>query len=315
MNGLLKSSVYTVARTATLFVVIITAALLSTSASAQMSVQDADGSSRTRFLGSEWNFSFFSLAGTETDRARDAGGRIGSYNFISAATYLDNGLRLALRVPFSYNTAGSDRFNGNKNNNQELFLQDVFVSLQNFTLLFLPWDLGLFWEGRVYLPTSENSKRVGMITRLRNDFILNKVFSQKFEAEYVQKFNFLVQSRRTAPVSFEDEEGFAVNAVGVTKRTELDHWATAWYKYTPQTGFGLRFGAEQTTYNTSVTEGKSKPMQTILKFGPQIRFPLNDRANFILGFDDRIDTDINPQEMGRFLAKNTQLTLLSFVRF
>lgn len=295
---------------------LLLSAFVSSMASAQLSMQETDsGSNRLRVFGSTWSSNMFSLASAETDKFNDDGGRISTYNYVSFATWLKNDYRFALRVPFQYNTAGTDRFNGAKQNKQEIFLQDLIVGLQKYDLALLPWDLGLYWEGRFYLPTSKNSQEGGLITRYRNEFILSKVFSRRWEINYDQKFSYYVQSRTAAPNNFIDENGFEVNATKATKRSELDHWFVGWYKFTPQTALGWMVGAEESTYNRSAAENKDKPVERKWKTGPQLRFPLTDRTNFILVYADKVDSAENRGEFGKFLAKNTEITLLSFIGF
>lgn len=288
--------------------------LSSAGAYAQMSVQESDGVNKLRFIGKTWNTNFFSLASTETDKLGEGSGRLSTYNYLTFATYVGNSYRLGLRLPFQYNTAGQDRFNGEKQNESELFLQDIILSLQKYDLAYLPWDLGLYWEGRIYLPTSQNSIDSKMITRLRNDFILSKVFTKYFEMEYVNKFNYYVQSRTTYPNSFEDSDGFRVSTISSTKRIFLDHWLQAWGKVTPEIGLGWKIGGEDTYWNESDAENKHKPGERKWKTGPSVRFPLTDNANFILSYDDVVDRE-NAKDLGKFQATNTQFTLLSFVRF
>ncbi|MGE3681864.1 MAG: hypothetical protein AB7G93_09070 [Bdellovibrionales bacterium] len=299
-----------------LFLLTLAVLVFPLSASAQFSVQEADSSNRFRFLNSSWNTSFYSLASTETEKMNNEGGRISTYNYFTFRTYLPHDYRFALRVPFLFSTAGTDRFNKDKNNEQELSLSDLIVAFQNYNLLFLPWDLGLYWEGRFYLPTSRQSKDSGLITRLRNNFILSKVFSQHFEMEYDQKVSYYLQSRSSYPIHDQDEDGFElVDVVGLTKRMEFEHDLRLWAKITPQTGVGLGVGSEETYYNKSETYHRSRPGKRTLSVGPQLRFPLASWANFILAYEDVVDRDENPEELGRFLAQNTQFVLHSFIRF
>lgn len=283
-------------------------------AHAQMSVQETDGVNRFRVFGKTWNTNFFSLASTETDKISDQGGRISTYNYLTFASYTDSGYRMALRLPFQYNTGGTDRFNGDKVNENELFMQDIILSLQKYDLLYLPWDFGLYWEGRVYLPNSKNSKQSGLITRLRNDFILSRVFNKYFEMEYVNKFNYYAQSRTSYRNTFQDEDGYDVTVISSTKKTYMDHWLQAWGKITPQVGIGWKLGGEDTFWNKSDAENKSKPGERLWKTGPSLRFPLNDAVNFIFTYEDVVNRD-NAKDLGKFYAQNTQFTLLSFVRF
>ena len=294
--------------------ILLVSVLFAGAAHAQFSVQETDGSTRLKVLGKTWNTNFFSLASTETDHLSD-GGRISTYNYVTFATYIKNSFRMGLRVPFQYNTAGTDRFNGGKGNKQELMLQDIIVSIQKYDLAYLPWDLGLYWEGRAYAPTSKFSRDTGMITRVRNQFILSKVFNRYMELEYDNKYSYYLQSRTTYSTSFEDEEGFPVeNVAASTKQQVLEQRLQLWGKVTPQFGVGWQLGANDETWNASAENNKNKPVLREWITGPSVRFPLNDNVNFIFVYEDRVDRE-DADELGKFYADNTQFTLLSFVRF
>jgi hypothetical protein len=286
----------------------------SVSAFAQMSVQESD-SNRLSIMGRTVNFNFFQLANTETDKFNDDGGRISTYNMLTASTWVSANYRLALRIPYQYNTAGTDRFNGSKVNENEGFLQDIIIGMQNYNLLYLPWDFELYWEGRAYLPTSPNSKKTGMISRFRNDFILSKVFSKHWETEYVQKASYYWQSKSAYRNNFTDEDGFDVSVVSTTKHTELEHWVAAWYKITPEIGVSWRLGETQTSWNGSDEEDRPDRSEKVRITGPQIRFPITKNANFIFSYTDEVKHGVNEEELGQFQADNTEFTLLSFVRF
>jgi hypothetical protein len=167
----------------------------------------------------------------------------------------------------------------------------------------------------VYLPTGKFSQSMGMIARLRNEFIISKIFNRYVGVEYDQKFNYYLQSRTVYPVHFEDEDGFPVDALAATKRTELDHWVVVWGNLMPEISVGWKLGAEDTTWNRSAAENKSKPAEHLIKTGPSVRFPVGRLANFIFAYEDKVDADNNRAEFGRFLAKNTSFTLISFLRF
>ena len=289
--------------------------LFSSSALAQFSVQESDSSNRLKVLGHEWNTNFFSLASAETDKMNDEGGRISTYNYLTLATRLNDSYRFALRIPFQYNTAGTDRFGGHKVNEQEIFLQDIIVGLQNYELALLPWDMSVYWEGRVYLPTSKNSRQSSQIARARNEFIVSKVFSRYLEADYNQKVSYYVQSRSNYSNTFQDEYGFDHTVDSLTKQFELDHWLELWGKFAPQTGMGWQFGYRDTYWNHSQALNKSKPGEHRIKMGPEMRFSLSDNANFIFAYADEVNREHDMKEFGRFLAKNTSFTLLSFIRF
>jgi hypothetical protein len=298
---------------------LILLAVFTHSAFAQMDVQEVYSKSRLKILGRDFGFSFFSLASVETDKFNDEGGRVQTYNYLTSATRFGDDYRGGLRLPFTYSTAGTDRFDGDKVNGQQLDLQDIILFVQQPHAFLMPWDLDLFWEGRVYAPTSKASIDQGLIARVRADVVLAKVVNRWLEFDYDGKFNYYFQSRSTYSAGFDDAQGFPVTnpaaTTHLTKRSFLDHWVDVWGKIAPGTGAGWMLGEEDTTWYSSAAEGKSKSAQHMIKTGPQVRFSLSDSTNFIFEYSDVVDRDNDRAEFGRFLAKNTQFTLLSFIGF
>jgi hypothetical protein len=90
-----------------------------------------------------------------------------------------------------------------------------------------------------------------------------------------------------------------------------------------ETGVGLQAGLEDTYYNSSKENSKSldrsvpltKPTEHLVKLGPAARFALSNKINFILNFTDVVNARQNMKELGQFRSKNTEVALLSFVRF
>lgn len=294
--------------------ILLVSLLLSFEASAQFSIVESDSGNRLRLLGRDFNMNFFSFAGLETDKMQAEGGRLTTYNYLTFATYF-NDLRFSLRLPFQYNSAGSDRFNGKKVNGQEMFMQDLILGLQKSDPLFLPWDLESFWEGRIYLPTSKQSENSGMIARLRNTFNVAKVLSHNFELEYMNQASYYIQSRTAYLNRFEDQDGYLFEITSATKKFDLDHKFTLWGKVSATTGLGMQLGQEISWWNASPQNQRNSRRQRELNMGPALKFPLSRNANFILSYTDVVDQDMNGQELGKFLAKNTQINLLSFLRF
>ncbi len=289
--------------------------LFSVNAFAQFSEQEVDGNNKLKVLGREFDINFFSLASVEPDKAQNEGGRLSTYNYVTFSSYVGLDYKAVVRVPFTYGTAGTDRFNGGRSQDAELALQDIIIGLRNPELAHLPWDLGLYWEGRVYLPTSEFSQKSGMIARLNNKMIFTKVINRHVEFSYTNEVAYYHQSRTVYPVKFKDEYGFDVETSGATKRFSFGHDLDFWYKHTPDFGVGWSLGIEDEFYNKSEAERKYRRPNRMISTGPQMRFPLNDNVNFILIYSDKVDRLDNRQELGRFLAKNTEVILLSFVRF
>ncbi len=289
--------------------------LLFTQFAAAQVEAEADASSQFKILGRTFNPTFYSLASMETDRANDSGGRLGSYNYVSLHSFLSGGMRFSLRLPFTYGTAGTDRYNGDKNNRQEFQLQDFILEVRNPELAYLPWDMGLYWAFRIYTPNSKFSKQSGQIARFRNHFVVEKVFTSWLAASVEQRYYYSWQSRATYKTSFTDEYGFEVNDVAAsTKQHELEHWVSLWAGK-PKTAGGVAAIFEDTFYNKSTAENKSKAPVRYLSVGPEVKFPLNNKANFILVYADKVNREENMHELGQFLAKNTSLVLHSFISF
>lgn len=295
--------------------------IFSWSAFAQFSVQET-------FNATGYTFSFFSLASTETDQteflnSENGTGRLSFYNYLTIGSRLNYDLKSGMRIPFMYNTAGRDRFNDGQVQDQELFLQDLIFFLRNDSFALLPWDVGVYWEGRIYLPTGKFSRRAGMIGAYRNHFIFNKILSRTVDVEYDQKVTYNHQSRTAYLNSFENERGELVEVASLTKSWEFEHRVQAWYKFNAETGLGLQTTFEDTFYNSSVensreldrSEPLSKGPEHIVKVGPALRFALSPKVNFILNYADVVNANENMSELGKFKAENTEVVLLSFVRF
>jgi hypothetical protein len=297
------------------FLLLLFSLVVSIEAQAQFSVQEADGDSRFRLFGNTFSPSFYSLTSIETDKFNDEGGRLSMYNYLTLKTWAGNGFRPLIRIPFQYNSAGTDRFDGAKQMKQDVFLQDIILGVMKSDLVYLPWDIGVWWEGRAYLPTSKNSANSGLITRLRNNFILSKVLSKYFEVEYDQKFSYFFQSRSANEITFRDEFDFEQTATSLTKKMEYDQRLNFWYKITARTGLGWEIGTKDQYYNKSAANNnKYKPAIREVRMGPSIRVPLNDSVNFILVYEDNVEL-ANSQQLGKFYADNTQFLLHSFISF
>jgi len=288
--------------------------LVSSQAFAQYSVVEYEADSRFRLMGLQWTPSFFSLASIEPEKVENEGGRIGSYNYFTMAAWVGDNLRFKLRAPFTYGTAGTDRFNGRKQNGQEFEFQDIILNLSSADFWILPFDIGTYWEGRLYLPTSTHSRDSGKITSLRNELIFTKMFTRYWGLEYDQKLVYHMQSRTAYQNTFVNENGFTQTSASVTKKFETDHWINLWYKTSTDVALGWRLGGEDSWWHKSEAEGKTKPGEHLIKTGPSVRFSLSKKANFLLGYDDKVPYT-NRRELGKFLAKNTQVTLLSFISF
>ena len=291
-------------------ILFILSLFFSSGAKAQVSVQE-----RMNFKPSPWSYSYFGLLSHSWQELERGGARLSTYNFLTAAYRVSQATKVAVRLPFSYNSFGFDDFNKNAIQDQELLLQDIFISYLNYNLILLPFDIGVFWEGRVYLPTSQTSQDMKMISRFRNDFVFSKYFSSEWVVEYVSKLNYFYQSQTAYPIQFIDENGFEVNTISRTKKLFYDHWFNIWYRFKPTLSVGWQAGWEDTYFNRSeANRGFNKPGRHVYKLGPQVAFELSSNANFIFQVAENLVNE-NRKDLGKFRTENLHATLLAFVRF
>ncbi len=295
--------------------------IFSQSAWAQFSVQET-------FNASGLTFSAFNLLSTEVDQTQfdqqeEGTGRIATYSFLTAATRLTYDLKGGVRLPFVYNTAGTDRFNGDQVQNSEFFLQDLIFFLRDDSIALLPWDVSVFWEGRAILPTGKFSQQQGMIGAYRNQFIFNKVLTQKISLEYDQRITYNHHSRTAYLNRFENARGETIEVASLTKAWDLAHRVQGWYRFDADTGVGLQMSFEDDYYNSSLANASSsdrsrpltKEARHVVKLGPALRFSLSPKINFILNYADTVIANENMSELGQFKAENSEVALLSFIRF
>lgn len=277
-----------------------------------MSVIEWDADSRFRLLGQQWSPSFFSLAAIEPDKFEEGGNRLGTYNYFTFATWVGDNMRFKFRVPFTYGTAGTDRFNGDRQNPAQFEMQDVILALQSNDFWILPFDISQYWEGRLYLPTSATSTQQAKIGTLRNEIIFTKMFTRNWGLEYDQKVMYHMQSRTAYSRTSTNELGFTETKPTLTKSWEVDHWVNAYYKFENGFSLGWKLGGEDEWRNQSAANRKQGDPRHYFKTGPSVRFTLTKKASFLLSLDDKVE-DTNRSELGKFLAKNTQVVLLSFI--
>lgn len=210
-----------------------------------------------RYDYSPWSSTFFSLYSNELGATEKGGGRSILYSYPSVNYRIDSDRRLSLRLPFLYETAGFDQYNGNEFQDSKISLQDPFLSFNNYSVALLPLDIGLNWEGRIYLPLSENSKRQDTITHFQNIAIFSKYMSTSFVLEYQNRADYYVQSRTNYRNEFAGAGGFPVSTISLTKKAELNHWVQLWYVIQKRFGVSALVGYENTWYNKSIVENKA----------------------------------------------------------
>jgi hypothetical protein len=299
------------------FLILIAFVFGSSAALAQASDADGEGKSEFKLFTRHWSPTFYSLASVEEDRIQDKGGRLSTYNYFSFHTFLSGPYRFSLRLPFTYGTAGTDDFNGDKNNKQEFLLQDTILEVRNPELTYLPADIGLYWAARVYLPVSKSSRQSGQIARFRNHLSFNKVLTSWLETTVENRYYYSWQSRTSYTMDPRtDEMGFEVtDQVASTKQHEVENWLHLLARFTHRVKAGFTAISEDSFFHHSAANNKNKPPQRLLSVGPTVNFPFSQSVSFIFNIADQVNRDENMHELGQFQAKNVKYILHSFVSF
>lgn len=268
---------------------------------------------------SKWVYSAFSLATVAGEDVQKGGASWFAYNYFSAHYRLDFDSKLSFRAPFTYSSAGFDEFNKNENQKQQVNLDDFIVDYTNFNLAFLPGEIEVYYNFRTSLPTSESARAQKKIADFRNEFIFTKGLAARWDLEYWPKFTWFLQTQ----TAYINEGGGVSN----TKRFQLDHRLTVYYRANQKVNLGWFVGGDDDWYNRSSVNNTSRMRfdrlnEHSLKTGPAVRWSAGKGLNFIAnisnvvplwGFADNRKGELS--DLGTFKGNQTEFTLLTFLSF
>lgn len=261
----------------------------------------------------------FSFASTELGPVQDGGGSFRAYNYISFNIPTTYGQHWALRIPFSYQTAGFDDFNNTESQKQEVSLNDILIDYSVSSTL-LPGDIEVFSRVRWEIPTSESSLRQKRIGALRLDFIGSRNLTKDFQLEFWPIFTWNLQTQS----AYQNPDTGRPTS---TQIYELKQRLTLWYRAHKDTFIGFYVGTEDNWYNDSEVNETSRTRfnnlsEHSLKLGPSVRFTLNRNFSFLFNVQNMVDLwGYSPDrrgevsDLGKFKADQTQVVLLSFINF
>ncbi len=264
--------------------------------------------------------SAFSLTSVEADAAQDGGAQFSAYNYLSINYALENGRHWALRLPFIYNSAGFNNFDGDEFQKQQLDLADVLLDYTISSTL-LPGEIEVFSRYRLELPTSRYSIAQGKIAGLRVDYIASRYINKDFQLEYWPIFTWNIQTQTV----YDNPD---TNKLSHTKRYELNHRLSLWYKLNQRGAFlGFYVGTEDTWYNESESNNTTRAQnqrygEHLLKVGPSVRYRLSRNFDFLFNLQNSVPMwGYSPErtgtasDLGAFKPKQTEFVLLSFISF
>jgi len=266
-----------------------------------------------------WQMSFFSLASEESDSVQRGGARTSAYNYVSVNFKVDDNSQFAVRLPFMYQTAGFDDYDGDKIQGQSLSYNDPLIDYTVPSTL-LPGEIEVYSRARFEIPLSKSSIDQKKIGGLKFDFIFSRYLAPRWELEY---WPTIVYNINSATVYLNEDTGKFSN----TKSWELDHRLTAWYRASEKFSLGFFFGGEDTWYNRSkenvTTRGTFNRFgEHNLKLGPSIKYTWTDKISFIANVADNVplwgyadNRAGKTSDLGKFRPENTEFVLLTTVNF
>ena len=107
----------------------------------------------------------------------------------------------------------------------------------------------------------------------------------------------------------------------------MRNWLSLWYRLNFRWSFGVQYTIENQAFNRSGSVDTSRQRNGRMKeismaIGPTLRYTANNNLSFILSFRDVVEySGFHPErqddlvELGEFRSRNTEIALLSFIRF
>lgn len=259
------------------------------------STNEVDRSSSKKF-----GISFYTLGGVDDAALRDLTktGDGASYtiydSYISFNYKPSKDLRFALRPAFGYTTAGlTYRGPGDTrtyDNTNKIIQRDFSIAMAQYNFLedYMPSNLSLKSEFRLYLPTSDGSKAEGMIARLRYEIEGRYYIGRYDHIRYFLKPSYYFQRNRVSQDSFGN--------LRTTKDFDVVHGGE--YNYNLNKTFSIKPGFEvedNWSHASSVNKCGSSlsPCEGNRKTTIDYRLGLEVRVarefNFTLGIGDKRD--------------------------
>ncbi len=277
---------------------------------------------------SPWSLSAFSLLSSESDQIQ-RGGNLNSYNYIGPNYRLNSNERVAFKATFNANSAGYDRFNGHCRQVSNGSFEDPFFEYNNYSLGWLPGIADVFWSGRIYLPLSSISRAKGTIARFKSNTIFSRYFTQNLFAEYRNDVSYYYQANTTYFGTHTEDNCDVLPNTGPsnTRRWRMDNWLSLWYIINRDISIGASFLMRDQIFNESEIYDTSRQRngrmhEVTMYLGPSLRYNFSYNVSFILSYRDVVeyhgfhpDRKDDLVELGEFRSRNTELSLLSFIRF
>lgn len=142
---------------------------------------------------SSLKYSYFSIGGLTSDQIEKGGGSFSNYNYIGINYKVSDDRKVALRLPFYFNTAGFDKYGANQV--QKIELADVVLASTFYDLGYIgPVDFS--GTVKLGLPTSNYSQMNKMIAFLSMDLFADYTPARYTTLTYLLKPRVYLQSQK-----------------------------------------------------------------------------------------------------------------------
>jgi hypothetical protein len=159
----------------------------------------------------------FAFTTTPMDQVNDRAARIESYNYFTFDHRISSNQSFSVRPVFYLGTAGTNY--RDQYQSADFSIGDAYMNWVVHRVATLPGDWRLKAHTRVYVPTSEDSRKHGMVARLRPWWLLSRNFGRKWEVIFNLEPDYYFVQRTT----FLDDRGRALGnrQFGYESKAEL----------------------------------------------------------------------------------------------
>ncbi len=213
-----------------------------------------------------WGVSYFNQGGNQIKTMQDGGAGLSAYNYFSLNYKYSKDETFAIRPIFYVNTAGYNKYGENKS--MDFAAGDVFFNYANYNLATLPGDWEFSGQFRFFLPTSEESQKSKMLTRLYSELSFEKEIDHNWDINYKAKPDYYIQTQKSFKNEYDNASGAHIVEAKNNRFATLDHYVELsryLNKYfTPY----LALGFTHEWYYTSDHTEKGDPVVNKLKITP-----------------------------------------------
>jgi hypothetical protein len=251
----------------------------------------------------DWSLTFFSIAsqanmkpGKSTTENRS----IDTYDYFSINYKLGNDQKASLRLPFNYNTAGTDEYGENQTSN--FAMQDIHFVYSNYDLGYID-EVNLSGKVKLYLPTSKVAQETGLITKVRFEGYADYSFNRSWSMAYIAKPDIYWQSQ-TASINTSiptfDDGMYVTDPRQTNKQFGLEHYVQVQYYLNQIFQFTTKTGFVENWYHSSPVEGLDGDHTTALRLAVGMWIKPARGFSFTLGVS-------NDSMLGSYRGEDTKI--------